>query len=57
MAVDTPKEMFLLELALELLFKVEVIENILFCQAKGMVHSSEIKDGYNILLTMQIGPF
>lgn len=46
MAVDTPKEMFLLELALELLFKV--IENILFCQAKGMEHSSEIKDGYNI---------
>lgn len=48
MAVDIPKEILLLELALELLFKVEVIANVLFCQAKGMVHSSEIKDGYNI---------
>lgn len=56
MAVDIPKEILLLELALELLFKVEVIANVLFCQAKGIVHSSEIKDGYNIKLTMQIRP-
>lgn len=31
MVVDILKEMFLLKFVFELLFKVEVIENILFC--------------------------